>query len=146
MALQEDTEQLRAADIMTREVITAKPTETVVDAARKMDQYKIGSVVVVSIEDERRVVGILTEADIVRRVVARGLDPRTTLIGDVMTKNPIVVQEDTPATYIAELMRRKDVGHIPVVNGAGRLVGIIARTDILRLAPELIELLYLRTT
>ncbi len=137
--------ELRARDAMTRDVVTARPGETVVEAARKMERHRVGSVVVVSEEDDRRVIGILTESDIVRRVVARGLDPNSVRVGDVMTPAPVTVREDTPLTYVADLMRSRDIGHIPVVDEAGRLVGIIARSDIVRFAPELIEIVYVRS-
>ncbi len=135
--------ELKARDAMTRNVVTASPDETVVEAAKKMDENRIGSVVVV--DSDGRVIGVLTEADIVRRVVARGLDPRTTRVADVMTPNPVTVNEDTPLTYVADLMRSKDIGHIPVVDEAGKVVGIIARSDIIRFAPELIEIVYVRS-
>ena len=80
-------EELKISDVMTPNVITCKPDDTVVDAARKMAQYSIGSVVVV--DDKGTILGILTEGDIVRRVVARGLDPSKTLVKDVMTVNPV---------------------------------------------------------
>ncbi len=135
--------ELRARDAMTRDVVTARPEETVVEAAKKMDEHNIGSVVVV--DESKRVIGILTEADIVRRVVARGLNPNDVRVGDVMTPNPVTVREDTPLNYVASLMRDRDIGHIPVVDESGRVVGIIARSDIIRFAPELIELVMVRS-
>ncbi len=133
--------ELRVSDVMTREVVTVSPRDTIVEAARRMAENRVGSVVVV--EDER-VVGILTEGDIVVRVVARGLDPYKTLVRDAMTPNPVTVSENTPLHLAADLMRRRGIGHLPVVDSRGRLVGIVTRSDIIRIAPGLIELLYLR--
>ncbi|ABM80982.1 CBS domain-containing protein [Hyperthermus butylicus] len=135
-------EELKISDVMTPNVITCKPDDTVVDAARKMAKYSIGSVVVV--DDKGTILGILTEGDIVRRVVARGLDPSRTLVRDVMTTNPVTIYSDATLAAAAEYMKRKGIGHLPVVNEQGRLVGIITKTDIVRLAPSLIEVLYLR--
>jgi CBS domain-containing protein len=137
-------EEIKIADVMTPNVITCKPSDTVVEAARKMAQYNIGSVVVV--DEKGVIVGILTEGDIVRRVVARGLDPSKTLIGDVMTRNPVTIFSDASLAAAADLMKRKGIGHLPVVDNDGRLVGIITRTDIVRIAPSLIEILYLRSS
>ncbi|HIQ24053.1 MAG TPA: CBS domain-containing protein [Pyrodictium delaneyi] len=135
-------EELRISDVMTVNVITSRPDETVVDAARKMAENDVGSVVVV--DDKGTIIGIVTEGDIVRRVVARGLDPSKTLVGDIMTRNPVTIYEDATLAAAAEYMREKGIGHLPVVNEHGRLVGIISRSDIVRLAPGLIEVLYLR--
>lgn len=141
--MSEERSELKVSDVMTSNVVTVKPDETIVDAARKMAENKIGSVVVV--DDKGTIIGILTEGDIVRRVVARGLDPSQTPVEAVMTKNPITIFEDADLAAAAELMREKGVGHLPVVNEEGRLVGIITRSDIVRIAPSLIEILYLKT-
>ncbi len=142
--MSEERSELKVSDVMTSNVVTVKPDETIVDAARKMAENKIGSVVVV--DDKGTIIGILTEGDIVRRVVARGLDPSQTPVEAVMTKNPITIFEDADLAAAAELMREKGVGHLPVVNEEGRLVGIITRSDIVRIAPSLIEILYLKTS
>jgi len=140
--LENPAEEIKIADVMTPNVITCRPGDTVVDAARKMAQYNIGSVVVV--DEKGVIVGILTEGDIVRRVVARGLDPSKTLVGDVMTRNPVTIFSDASLAAAADLMKRKGIGHLPVVDNDGRLVGMITRTDIVRIAPSLIEIVYLR--
>ncbi|HIP66109.1 MAG TPA: CBS domain-containing protein [Pyrodictium sp.] len=136
-------EQLRAKDVMTSELVTCFPDESVVDAARKMSEYKVGSVLVVDRANPSRLVGILTEGDIVHRVVAKGLHPAEVKVEEIMTKDPIVVDENTPLHLVADLMREKNIGHIPVVDASGKLKGIIAKSDIVRIAPSLIERLYI---
>lgn len=136
-------EQLRAKDVMTSELVTCFPDESVVDAARKMSEYKVGSVLVVDRANPSRLVGILTEGDIVHRVVAKGLHPAEVKVEEIMTKDPIVVNENTPLHLVADLMREKNIGHIPVVDASGKLKGIIAKSDIVRIAPSLIERLYI---
>ena len=136
-------EQLCAKDVMTSELITCFPDESVVSAAKKMSEYKVGSVLVVDRANPGRLVGILTEGDIVRRVVARGLHPAEVKVEDVMTRDLVVVNEDTPLHLVVDLMREKNIGHVPVVDTAGRLKGIIAKSDIVRIAPGLIERLYI---
>ncbi len=135
-------EELKISDVMTTSVVTSRPDETVVDAARKMAENRIGCVVVV--DEKNTILGIVTEGDIVRRVVARGLDPASTVVETIMTRNPVTVYEDASLAAAAEIMREKGIGHLPVVNEKGRLVGIITRSDIVRIAPSLIEVLYLR--
>ena len=134
--------ELKVSDVMSTDLVTARPEESVVDAARKMAEEGVGSVLVV---DERgTLLGIVTERDIVVRVVAKGLDPSKTTVGEIMTRNPITVFEDARLSDAAELMRSKRIGHLPVVNREGRLVGIVTRYDIVRIAPGLIEVLFLR--
>ncbi len=136
-------EGLRVSDVMTVNVVTVRPDNTVVEAARKMAENGVGSVLVV---DERgTLIGILTEGDIVRRVVARGLNPAETHVEEVMTRNPVTIYEDAALDAAAELMRERGIGHLPVVNEKGRLVGIITRSDIVRIAPSLMEILFLKT-
>ena len=138
----EDREVILVRDVMTREVVTIKPDEPVIEAARLMKNHDIGSVVVVTERDE--VIGILTEKDLVTRVVAENRDVLRTRVREVMTPNPITVYDDTPLEIAARLMAEKGIGHLPVVDKAGRLVGILAKSDIIEFTPELIEILYLK--
>jgi CBS domain-containing protein len=135
-------EEILVSDIMTSQVVTAKPEESVADAAKRMADNGVGSLVIV--DDKGYVLGIITEGDIVRRVVAAGKDPASTRVGEVMTTNPVTIFEDATIAAAAELMKRKNIGHLPVVNSSGRLVGIVSRTDIVRIAPSFIELFWLR--
>ncbi len=129
-------------DVMTREVVTLTPDAPVIEAARLMKTHDIGSVVVVTERGE--VVGIITERDLVTRVLAENRDPLQTKVREVMTPNPITVYDDTPLEIAARLMAERGVGHLPVVDKAGRLVGIIAKSDLIEFTPELIEILYLK--
>ncbi len=133
---------LTVADVMTREVVTISPDAPVIEAARLMRDRDIGSVVVVSSRGE--VIGIITEKDIVVRVVAENRDPLRTTVREVMTPNPITVYDDTPLEAAARIMDEQKIGHLPVVDKAGRLVGIIAKSDIIEFTPELIQILYLK--
>ena len=133
---------LLVRDVMTRDVVTIDPDEPVVEAARLMKKHDIGSVVVVSPRGE--VLGIITEKDLVTRVLAENLDPVKTTVREVMTPNPIMVYEDTPLDIAARLMSERGIGHLPVIDRAGRLVGILAKSDIIEFTPELIEVLYLK--
>ena len=133
---------LTVADVMTREVVTISPDAPVIEAARLMRDRDIGSVVVVSARGE--VIGIITEKDIVVRVVAENRDPLKTTVREVMTPNPVTVYDDTPLEIAARIMDEQKIGHLPVVDKAGRLVGIVAKSDIIEFTPELIQILYLK--
>lgn len=120
------------ADILAQKsgkTYSISPKATVLEATRVMNDARIGSVVV--IEGEwRRVVGILTERDLLTRVLAEERDPRTTQVADVMTQD---VRFCTPHTMIDELrgvMREKRIRHIPVRDDDGKLCGLVSIGDL----------------
>ena len=101
-------------------------TATVREAARLMAARNIGSVLVTA--RDGRLEGILTERDILCRIVAPGRDPDGTRLQEVMTKNPDTIGPDEPAIEALRRMRDGGYRHLPVVDG-GRLVGIVSRRD-----------------
>jgi CBS domain-containing protein/tetratricopeptide (TPR) repeat protein len=100
-------------------------TATVTEAVRGMVEGVCGAVVIGAAR------GILSERDVVRRVVAKGLDPETTLVSAVMTRNPITVTQGTSADKVLEIMRKGGFRHLPVVDKASNVVSLI---DILHIA------------
>jgi len=115
-------------DVMTRNPVTVSPNDTVWDAVVKMDALGVGALPVV--DEEGRVVGIFTERDLLRRVVARRLDPEKTLVRDVMTRDPVTVKPEDTVEHARGLMARIKARHLPVVDEQGKLVGIISIKDI----------------
>lgn len=109
------------------EVVTAPATTSVLEAARLMNERGIGGVVVT---DEDSVVGIFSERDILRRVVAEQRDPSTTVLGDVMTTPVVDAAPDTTLEDCRAIMTERRIRHIPIVEG-GALCGIITIGDIL---------------
>ncbi|MEM1619806.1 MAG: CBS domain-containing protein [Fervidicoccaceae archaeon] len=132
---------LTVRDIMTVDVKTASPDARVSDVVRIMIENEIGSVVIVG--DKREVLGIITERDLIRRVLARGLDPKAVKAEEIMSRPVITIEPDASVEEAANLMKEKGVGHLPVVE-SGRLVGIIAEGDILMLAPQFLEIVRIR--
>jgi CBS domain-containing protein len=108
--------------IEPRRLVVAAPTTSVAAAARSMKEGKVGAVLVV---EDGRLIGIFTERDAVFRVMARGLDPEATLLGDVMTRDPVTVAPDETFGYALLLMHEKGFRHAPVVEG-GRPVGVVS--------------------
>ena len=109
------------------DVATVDRKTTVLDAARTMNQRRIGAVVVA---DGDRVVGIFTERDILNRVVAAGKDPKTTRVEEVMTSPMACCRRDTSLTDCKTVMSQKRIRHLPVVE-EGKLYGMISAGDIL---------------
>lgn len=120
--------------ICIREVFFADPDETVEAVARRMHERAVGCLLV--LDDERRPVGIVTDRDLVLRVLAGGRDPTTTRVADVMTRRPRTVTEETPIEQTLSLMRGLGVRRIPVVDGDGRLAGLVTLDDINALLAE----------
>ena len=117
------------AEIMSRPVVTATRTETVADAASRMREQGVGSVVVA---DGDRAVGILTERDLVR-VASAGADPATETVDGWMTPDPDCVASDIDATAAFASLAEHGYRHIPVVDGE-RLVGLVSMRDLMRVA------------
>ena len=120
--------------ICTRYVDLADPEETVQAAARRMLERKVGTLVI--LDQAKRPVGLLTDRDLVLRVLAQGQDPRQTSVGEVMTKEPKTVTEGTPIELALALMRSGAFRRLPVVGSDGTLVGLVSLDDILSLLAE----------
>lgn len=134
-------EYLLIRDIMVTDVKYVTPETPLTNVVRIMVENRIGSVVIVG--DRKEVLGIITERDLIEKVLAKNLDIRTLKAKDIMTKPVITVSPNTTVTAAANLMKEKNIGHLPVVEN-GRLVGIVAEGDVIFLAPEFLELLRIR--
>jgi len=109
------------------DVLTIAPGETVLAAAQLMNERGIGGLIVA---EKGRPVGIFTERDILRRVVAQRLDPATTRVADAMTAPVIGCAPDTSIDECAAMMTAKRIRHLPVVDQQ-RLAGVITIGDVL---------------
>ncbi len=121
----------RVSDLLQtgRVLVFVSPSASVRDTVETMDQHNVGSVLVM--DDENRLCGIFTERDLVKRVVAPGLDPEKTKIADVMTTNVVVVDAKTPAEEVFQLMDLRKCRHIPVAVG-DRILGVVSLRNLLR--------------
>jgi CBS domain-containing protein len=122
---------------MTKNIIVIHPDTTIKDAAKVMTQHRVGSLVVV---DGNKLVGIITELDIIWEVVAGDLDPKITLVKDVMTKEVVTVKSNQTLEDATELMVENNIKKLPVLEG-NKLVGIITATDLISVQPKMIEAL-----
>lgn len=122
---------MQVADIMKADVKSTTPDDTFVNVARLLHDNAISSVVVM---DGDRLAGIVTERDLVN-LVAEGLDPRTTKVGDRMSTNLDTVEPRSDIAEAAEHMARLRIRHLPVVD-KGKLVGIISIRDLTNWAVE----------
>ena len=119
-------------DVMTSNPTSCEPSTTVVDAAKVMAQEDVGPVPIV---EGGRVVGIVTDRDLVVRVLAEGRDPNSTTIGEIASADLVTVQPDSDLNEALNLMAQNQVRRLPVVEG-DQLVGIVAQADVARAADE----------
>ena len=114
---------LRIRDVMEKKkLVTAPPDTTVFAAARLMAKKNVGAVMIV---EESRLLGIFTERDAVYRVLAKGLDSRTTRLAEVMTASPVSASPTESFGRALHVMHEKGFRHMPVVDN-GALVGIVS--------------------
>ena len=117
-------------DVMTREPVYCEPADPVTRVAELMRQHDIGSLPVVESGASRRLVGIVTDRDLVVKVVAGNRSVDSASVRDAMTANPCSCGEDETVDRVLELMADRQVRRVPVVDGEGRLTGIIAQADV----------------
>lgn len=125
---------MSAGRICNRVTYTATPEESVRDAAGRMDQKQVGTLVVV--DEENRPVGIVTDRDVAIRCVARKLDPDDTRISQVMSVPVSSVSEDTPIESALRTMAGSKARRSLVVDSDGKLVGVLALDDVIELLVE----------
>ncbi|NOZ81558.1 MAG: CBS domain-containing protein [Candidatus Micrarchaeota archaeon] len=128
---------MKVKDVMKTDVKTVSPDIDIKKAAKLMSEHGIGSLVVV---ENERVVGILTERDILEKVVATGLNPENTRVSEIMTKNVITVSPDKSLEDAAEIMTKNKIKKLPVVWN-NQLVGIVTASDLIAFEEKLVETL-----
>lgn len=125
-------------DVMTKNVKVVRPDSSVKEVVATMNKFNIGSIVVVQGD---RPVGIITEKDILRRIVEPCLAPEMLTARQVMTSPVITIDENASIDEAARLMAKKGVKKLLVTRGNDQLVGILTFTDIVTKVPEMLNIL-----
>ena len=118
---------MQVFEAMTPEVVSVPPETTLVDAAQMMKELDVGPLPVC---DGDRLLGMITDRDIIVRAIAEGRDPRATEVRDVMTTEIVCCRENDDVRGAAKLMQESQLRRLLVVNEEGRLVGIVSLGDI----------------
>lgn len=119
---------MKCRDVMTPDPTTIHPSQSVTTVAQQMRQADVGPIPVV--DDQARLLGIVTDRDVVLRVVAEGKDPENVRVGDVMTKSPSTCRADDDLGVALAAMKEHQIRRVPVIDDGGKLVGIVAQADV----------------
>lgn len=117
----------QVADVMTRGVRSMAPTDTLVRAAQAMEELDVG---VIPVCDGERLVGLVTDRDIVLRGVAQGCSPDDTSLGEVMSRDPRWCFEDQDIDEVLDEMRDAQIRRVPVLDHDKHLVGMLSLGDV----------------
>ena len=129
----EDVEGLKVGDAMTRGVICVDVKDTVQEAAEVMKKNDISSVIVTKKGDG---VGIVTERDIICKIVAESKNPRDVSVNDIMTSPLITIKPESDIDDAARIMRDKDIRRLVVADG-DKIMGVLSEFDIVKMEPAL---------
>lgn len=110
-------------------MVLADQNETATEVARRLRDERVGCVIVTT--GDRQPIGILTDRDLAIRVVAEGRDPNSVLVSEIVTSAPLVLREDDDVASAVACMRDHGIRRIPIVDDAGRAVGIVTSDDLM---------------
>jgi CBS domain-containing protein len=120
---------MTCAEVMTPSPTCCNPQHTTIEAAELMQREDVG-LVPVTADDSAKLIGVLTDRDIVLKVVAGGRDPRSTAVSEVMSTDVVTCLPQESIETAMELMATRQVRRIPIVDRDGTLVGIVAQADV----------------
>lgn len=122
---------MRIGDICTADVACISPRATVQEAADAMQRCHVGALVVI-VDPQRRPIGVVTDRDIVIKVVAKGMNAQATSVANVMSTGVVTCKETHDVLDAIQRMKANGVRRLPVTREDGQLVGVVAADDILR--------------
>jgi len=128
---------ITCADAMTTEPVTIREFASIPDCASLMKEKHVGALLVV---EKSSLKGIITEQDIVRRVVAEGLDPKETVAKDILSSRIYSIEPGADIFEALLVMKDENIRHVTVMDG-DKLLGLVTGKDILKIEPQLFELL-----
>jgi CBS domain-containing protein len=111
-----------------RHVLSVHSNATIYDAACVMTRANVGGVLVI---DNDKLLGIITERDLMTKVLAKAMNPSSTTVSEVMTPNPTTVAPNTKVTDAVVMMIERGFRHLPVINEAGKILGVFSARDAL---------------
>lgn len=131
---------MKVREIMTPDPVCCLPEDTAQKVAAVLREKNVGAMPVVLDQSSRKLVGVITDRDLCCRVLANGSNPATMRIDRIFSANPVTCREGENVAHCEQLMQEHQVRRIPVVDGEGRCIGIVAQADLaLKEKPEKIS-------
>ena len=124
------------AEFMSAEVRSVHKSASIKEAGRLLQKWRIGSLLV---DDGSRYIGIITDTDLSRKAVAKGLDPNTTVVLSCMSKSVVTIEDSEPLMEALRLMKKEGIRHLPVTED-GTIIGVLSVGDLLRAYQKVLEL------
>lgn len=131
---------IKVKEIMTKPAIKIEHDKTVQEAAQEMVKHRVGSIIVVK---NNRPIGIITETDLNKKIVAPAKNPKKLKVTDIMSSPIVFANPEDDIVTAVEMMEKHRIKRLPVVSKK-KIVGIITNTDIARASPEMIDILNFR--
>ena len=119
-------------EIMTKDVVTITEDETILDACDKYSEHRVGCLIVT---DEDNPVGIITERDIIEKIIRKGRDPKLTTVKEIMTSDLKMVHASAKVEEAAKTMKKYTIKKLPVILN-NKIVGIVTITDLSNVLPD----------
>ena len=121
---------MKVRDAMTPDPVCCLTTDSAQKVAGILCKQGVGSIPVVTDLESRKLVGIITDRDLCCSVVANGLNPQSTPIEKFISPNPVTCREDASLDDCEQLMQERQVRRIPIVDGDGRVIGLVSQADL----------------
>lgn len=120
----------KCSEVMTNNPVCCLPNDTVANVAELMNSGNIGSIPIIENEQTKKIIGIVTDRDLTLKIVAKGLDAKSTKVETVMTGKVVTCRADDDLQKALDAMAEHQLRRIPVVDGDNKIVGIIAQADV----------------
>jgi len=117
-------------EVMTKSPICCLPGDLVSQAANLMKSEHIGSIPVIENEETKKMIGIVTDRDLALRIIAEGLDAKSTKVETVMTRKVVTCHAEDDLQKALDAMAENQLRRIPIVDDDNKIVGIIAQADV----------------
>jgi CBS domain-containing protein len=117
-------------EVMTKKPVCCLPDDLATDAAELMKNEHVGSIPIVEDQQTRKLVGIVTDRDLTIRIVAEGLDAKSTKVESIMTRNVVTCNAEDDLQKAVDTMSKHQLRRIPVVDEDHKILGIIAQADV----------------
>jgi len=117
-------------EVMTNNPVCCLPNDTVVKAAKLMKSGNVGSIPVIDNDKTRKLVGIVTDRDLVMKIVAEGKEPKSTNVATVMTAQVVSCQSEDDLQKAMDAMAKNQLRRIPIVDKNGGILGIVSQADV----------------